>query len=568
MNEEIRKLIKEKGLLIEKEVFDLMQSFPDAKSAKDFLEGLERFLGQKIITKSTLNKNIEYVQNIVSKLGDNKEEMQRVFVKFGISLEVRKEQSIQNLEEGELAVTMTNEVASGANGRVEESKEKAGGKEEAKSLGYKIFYADTKTDKKLAVEDFTGNFRARYQFLQRILMQRADLQNLASIGKISNDRQSLSIIGIVKDKRITKNKNVIITFEDLTGEISVLVRSEKEELFRKANELILDEVVAVRASGSRDMLFANEIYFPDAFVQEKMRFDQEINVAFLSDVHCGGKKHLGKSFERFLEWLNSEDENARKIKFIFFVGDNVDGVGIFPGQEKLLELGSMKEQYALLAYYLKKVPKYITMFMCPGQHDAVRVAEPQPLIDRKYASALYEIENLVLVTNPTLVKLIEKDKEFKILMYHGASIHEIINEIPELRESKAHKTPAKAVKHLLKRRHLAPTHSAFVYIPNLGKDPLVINEVPDVLCTGEVHRLDIENYNGVLIITGSCWQGQTDFEEKVGNIPDPGKVPVLNLKTRELKIFDFGIEEEITSMEKIENVIIKQQDEEEEEVQA
>jgi DNA polymerase II small subunit len=78
----------------------------------------------------------------------------------------------------------------------------------------------------------------------------------------------------------------------------------------------------------------------------------------------------------------------------------------------------------------------------------------------------------------------------------------------------------------------------------MEKDPLVIEEVPDVLCTGEVHRLDIENYNGTLIITGSCWQSQTDFEEKVGNIPDPSKVPLLNLKTRELKVLDFSEGEE------------------------
>ena len=130
-------------------------------------------------------------------------------------------------------------------------------------------------------------------------------------------------------------------------------------------------------------------------------------------------------------------------------------------------------------------------------------------------------------------------------MYHGASIHTFINEIKELRTMKAHRCPAKAVEHMLKRRHLGPTHGDVVYIPNADKDPLVISEIPDVLCTGEVHRLDISNYNGILIITGSCWQAQTPFEEKVGNIPDPCKVPVLNLKTRELKIFDFGIEEEI-----------------------
>lgn len=95
---------------------------------------------------------------------------------------------------------------------------------------------------------------------------------------------------------------------------------------------------------------------------------------------------------------------------------------------------------------------------------------------------------------------------------------------------------------MLKRRHLAPTHGvtpSIVYVPNPQHDPMVIQEVPDVLCTGEVHRLDIETYNGVLIITGSCWQSQTEFEERVGNVPDPCKVPLLNLKTRELKILDF-----------------------------
>jgi DNA polymerase II small subunit len=152
------------------------------------------------------------------------------------------------------------------------------------------------------------------------------------------------------------------------------------------------------------------------------------------------------------------------------------------------------------------------------------------------------LPNLVLVPNPTLVKLFEKDKEFRVQMYHGASIHAFINEIEELRLLKAHKCPAKAAKHMLKRRHLAPSHGvspSVVYVPNAQKDPLVITEVPDILCTGEVHRLDIENYNGTIIITGSCWQAQTEFEEKVGNIPDPCKIPVFNLKSRELKIVDF-----------------------------
>ena len=518
MDKEIIDIIRKKGLLLEKEVYDLLNSFDNNEVAKSFLDELEKISGQKFITRNVLSKNVEYVRGFVGNLGgEDKSYVEKVFVNLGISLEVRREKSVIEKEE----------------------------KKEGK-INYQVFYADTTPDKKLEIKDFSGHFRARFQQLQRILMNRTELQkDLVSINKISSDRSALSIIGIVTQKRITKNKNMIIRFEDLTGEINALVKFDRSEIMEKAEELQLDDIVGVKASGSRDIIFVHDIFFPDAFLHEKTRFDEDLSIAFLCDLHCGSDRHLEQSLGKFLDWINSDDEFAKKIKYIFFVGDNVDGVGIFPGQESVLKLKSMEEQYKQLAGYLKRIPKHITMFMCPGQHDAVRVAEPQPIIGKKYASELYEIENLVLVTNPTVVKLLEGNKEFKVLMYHGASIHTFINEIKELRTMKAHRCPAKAVEHMLKRRHLGPTHGDVVYIPNADKDPLVISEIPDVLCTGEVHRLDISNYNGILIITGSCWQAQTPFEEKVGNIPDPCKVPVLNLKTRELKIFDFGIEEEI-----------------------
>lgn len=522
MNTEVLQAIKERGLLLEKEVFDLVTNLQDITVAKFLLENLEKLSGQKIITKSVLTKNFEYAQKVVGAMdGEQKNVVENVFIKLGLSLEIRKESEI---------VKQENKVKQGLQ-------------------NYQIFYADTKTGKKLEVGDFVGNFRARYQQMQRILMQRIELSSkLVSISKISNERQQLCIIGIVKEKRITKNKNMIVTFEDLTGEIAGVIKLDKPEIFKKANELLMDDIVGIKASGSREMLFVQDIFFPDSILPEKTKFEEDVCIAFISDIHAGSAGHLEKSMNNFIEWMNGDEELAKKIRYLFIVGDNVDGVGIFPGQERLLKLKSMKEQYVQLASYLKRVPKHITMFMCPGQHDAVRVAEPQPIIDRRYAAPLYEIENLVLVTNPTLVKLLEGKREFKVLMYHGASIHGFINEVPELRESKAHRTPAKAVRHMLKRRHLAPIHGEFVYIPNVDVDPLVISEVPDVLCTGEVHRLDIENYNNILILTGSCWQAKTEFEEKVGNIPDPAKVPVLNLKTRELKILDFGDEEEIKEL--------------------
>lgn len=522
MDKKVSDVIKEKGLLLEKEVYDLIDGLVDFDSAKTFLELLERVSGEKMITRNVLTKNVDYVREFVGQLpGEDKHMVEKVFVKLGLSLEVRAERAV-----------------------VDNSVKKSGA-----SLDYKVFYADTLPDKKLEVKDFVGHFRSRFQELQRILMQRPELQkNLISINKIGNERAGLSLIGIVKEKRITKNKNLIISLEDLTGEIKALVKFDRKEIFEKADELQLDDIIGMKVSGNRDIVFVHEIFYPDAMIFEKMKFEEDINVAFVSDTHCGSSKHLEKSFTRFIDWLNSDDEAARKIKYIFFVGDSVDGIGIFPAQEDELKLKSMGEQYELVASYFRRIPKHITIFMCPGQHDATRVAEPQPIISKRYAPQLYDIENLVLVTNPAMVKLLEGEKEFKVLMYHGASMHVFINEIKSLRLMKANRCPAKAVEQMLKRRHLAPSHGvsiSIVYTPNAEKDPLVISEVPDVLCTGEMHRLDISSYNGVLIITGSCWQAQTPFEEKIGNEPDPAKVPVLNLKTRELKIFDFRDETEV-----------------------
>src|SRR3989344_3460420 len=226
MNQELLKQIKEKGLLLEKDLFDLLNSFDDPEATKTILDNLQRFSGQKIITKSSLTKNTEYFQNAVKTMSiPHKSTVENIFIKLGISLEIRKETVVQNTEK----------------------------KESQRS--YTLHYADTKTDKKIGIVDFVGNFRSRYQQLQKILMGRPQLKNLISINKISQDRQVISFIGMVIEKRITKNKNMIIKFEDLTGKISGLIKLDNKEIFSVANELQLDDIVGVRASGNRDLLF-------------------------------------------------------------------------------------------------------------------------------------------------------------------------------------------------------------------------------------------------------------------------------------------------------------------------
>ena len=322
--------------------------------------------------------------------------------------------------------------------------------------------------------------------------------------------------------------------------------------------MLLDEVVAFQVSGNSEILFANNIIFPEAGLAEKKKYDKEELVAFTSDFHTGGVTFKEKNLIRFINWLNGlegdekQRELAKKIKYLFVTGDVIDGVGVYPTQEKYLKIKETKQQYNKVTEILKLVRKDIKIIMCPGQHDAVWVGEPQPIIGEYWAPGLYEMENLILVPNPCLVEI---DGGFKVLMYHGASMHGIINELDVLRLNHADDYPTRIVKEMLKRRHLAPTHGNVDYIPCGDQDPMVIDIIPDIVATGEMHKAEVSIHNNILLIASSCWQDITPFEEKVGNHPDPCKVPVFNLKTREIKILDFSDEAKVN--EKKEAVEVK-----------
>jgi DNA polymerase II small subunit len=401
------------------------------------------------------------------------------------------------------------------------------------------------TPKKVEVQDFVNHFRARYEQIKGILMER-DLDSLISLRKIGGGRESYTIIVAIIQKRVTANKNIMLEVEDPTGKTKVLINRNKEELFNKAKDLLLDDIVALKVSGNSEILFANELYFPEAVLQQKKFAKEEEIIAFSSDMHVGSTMFLEENVLKFIRWLNGEEgdekqrEIARKIKYLFLAGDNIDGVGVYPDQEQNLKIKEIRAQYRKLAEILSLIRKDIKIIMCPGQHDGVRVAEPQPIVTEEIAPDLYNLKNLILITNPSFVQI----RDFKVLVYHGASMHEVINEIEELRTKWKHDSPTKVVRELLKRRHLATTHGSVTYIPGEKEDPLVISQVPDIVLTGDLHKPEISTYNNILLVSSSCWQSITPFEEKVGNHPDPCKVPLFNLKTREIKILDFSDEKQ------------------------
>lgn len=499
-----------KGFLLDNEMLNFFSQLEDQETADKVIERLKVISDERMITKSLVDKNIEKIKDVFSSLETNKKKLvERFFVNFNVEIEIKKEKYIEE-------------------------------KEEKKSPNHlQVLSLDISPPQKIEVSDFVKHFRSRYNDMKNILQERSELQSLTSIDKIIGHKQNISIIGLVSSRRITKNKNILLEVEDLTGRAMLLVNQNKPRIYEKAKNVVLDETLAFKCSGTREMLFVNDFIYPDAFLNEKKKSAEEVYALFSSDLHIGSNKFKEENFLRFIDWINGElnnKEQAKKIKYLFFMGDNVDGVGIFPGQENHLNIQNINEQYHKLAELIGKIRKDVRIIMCPGQHDAVRVAEPQPSLDEKYTSELHNLKNLTLVTNPCFVHL---EEGFDVLMYHGAGFHGLIADMESLRMSNPYDKPTLVVRELLKRRHLAPTHSGVVYIPG-EKDPLLIQKVPDIITTGEVHRLDVDTYNNILMIANSCWQDQTSYEEKVGNHPDPCKVPMLNLKTREIKILDFS----------------------------
>ena len=519
-SKEILKFCLEQGLLVDKDVLGLFSDSNDLASVKLIIERIKNQTQQKIITKELFSKNREKVTQVFSSLPEEQQKsLESLKIKLGLSIEISKEVvSSAPLQEKKLPI--------GSYGS-----------------GVKIISVSPTQNPKTTVENFVKHFRNRYNDLKNMLQERPELRNLVSINKIYGDRQGVSIIGMVFDKRVTKNKNIILDVEDLTGRIKVLINYNKKELYEKAEEISLDTVIGFTGSGNNEILFANSLVFPDTLLAERKTSPVEEYAAFISDMQFGSKKFFIKNFERFIDYLNGKVPNtpeALKIKYLFIGGDLIAGVGNYPGQEKDLEIVDLEEQNMRIAEHLKKIRKDIQIIIGPGNHEGVRLMEPQPIFDEKYAWPLYEMENVILTENPSIVNIGAKENfsGFNILYYHGFSYRFYANTVPRLLKSRAMNTPEEIIKYLLKNRHLAPTHNSVQSFPH-EKDTHLIRSSPDIVFSGHIHKSAVSYYNNILIVCGSSWEAKTPYQEKFGNVQDFCKVPLFNLKTRAIKILDF-----------------------------
>ena len=386
------------------------------------------------------------------------------------------------------------------------------------------------------VEGYGKLFASRFNKLKQIMSDRPEskkVKDIESVKSITKNDDELFVWGLVSDRKSDRNITKI-TLEDPTSSMEIVVF--EGDLKDAADTLLMDQFAMFKIVPAKNGgFFAKEILLPDIPEHTINRSKTETYAVFLSDLHVGSKYFMEQELQDLIGWISSADPIARKIRFIMIGGDLIEGVGVFPNQEKTLNQFTTEAQLKKSFEVLDKIPKHIKVFLISGNHDAGRKALPQPAIPKMYNSELWDRENFFMLGNPSMVSL----NGVKVLMYHGQSIDDVVRTTPGVSYDK----PAAVMRHFLKARHMSPIYGSRTPIAPETEDMMVIDDVPDIFHSGHVHFVGLDMYKGVLIVNSGAWQRQTDFQESVGITPTPGMAILVNLQTMKVFQKDFRVEE-------------------------
>jgi DNA polymerase II small subunit len=381
--------------------------------------------------------------------------------------------------------------------------------------------------------DFVSVFRDRYERLADLLGGRVNHRPAAAVADTS-DNSEAALVGMVADAYTTSGGHLRFVLEDTSGTYPCLVLNDRD-FFDQASRILHDEVIAVEGRISKDggddegILFVDDLYVPDVpHTHSPSTADRPVRAALVSDIHVGSQEFLADAWGRFADWLHTDD--AADIEYLLIAGDMVEGVGVYPGQDEELDIVDIYDQYEQFSEHLKDVPGEMEVVMIPGNHDAVRLAEPQPAFDEELREIM-SAHDATISANPSTVTI----EGVSVLMYHGVSLDELVAELPDA----TYERPAEAMTYLLEKRHLAPQYGGQVRIAPEERDHLVIEEVPDIFQAGHVHKFSYTNHRGVLTVNSSCWQSQTDFQASVNLDPDVAYAPIVDLQTLDLQYAQF-----------------------------
>jgi len=391
------------------------------------------------------------------------------------------------------------------------------------------------------VRDFVDYFNDRYSRLSRQLKMMSSSFETVRLREAQNRQgKTINVIGMVYSKKVTKNGHVLLEIEDEETLVPLLIPKDSP-IMAQASGILEDEVLSFEAYMSNSLLIAKAFTTPGKRLQHRMpaKCSRPAKIVFLSDLHVGSRWFLQKNFQQFLTFLNGksgekEREIAEDVKYISIAGDLVDGIGVYPKQERELVTKDIFAQYEILCDFLKAIPEHIEVIVAPGNHDAVRVADPQPALPLEFVRHVDDAENIHFVGNPSIHKV----EGLSLLIYHGTSVDGWIANNPNLRDG--YENPQKVAMEMLNQHHLCPRYGEDSIVPE-PRDYLALDSAPDMFHFGHVHKNGYaENYNGTVIINSGTFQAQTDFQVSLGHIPTPCKVPIYGLDTGVLEVMDFS----------------------------
>ena len=373
----------------------------------------------------------------------------------------------------------------------------------------------------------------RFNKYKQIMYDRQDSRKIIRISKLVQytDQNEYKIAGLLKSRNKLL-KSYEMELEDESTDLRLLVTDGNN--IRKVESFLIDQMVIADVVFSKNVgrFIVKNCYSLDvpAEVFQSVEGVEPVYGVFLSDIHVGSKTFLNREFQDFLNWINGRSgdlEVVSKIRYVVIAGDVVDGIGVYPGQEEELTELNLSRQYDEFAGLMAQIPKSIKIFVSPGNHDATRQALPQPPIFKRYAKALYEMDNVILLGDPCLVRL----HGVNTLVYHGQSLVDIVGSSPGITFDK----PAEAMKVLLKARHLAPTHGS-TRVALEEDDKLVIKTVPNIFHCGHIHTVQTLKYKGTLLVNSGTWQDQTQFQKRMGIVPNPAIAVVVDLNSLKVKM--------------------------------
>lgn len=396
-------------------------------------------------------------------------------------------------------------------------------------------------------KDFYELTLDKYNKLRNLMRKRPEASsatNINNIYRLSNSVE-ISTVGLVEKVYQTKKGNFLLSLEDLTGKISVLIQNDSKNLeyVNIIERTFRDQMLFVKGlynpgeNGRKGLIFANYISKIDIPTDFKPNVSPDpLSIALISDTHIGSKEFEEELFKKFLKFLNGKSSNkilreiAGKIKYLVINGDLVDGIGIYPNQKEDLVVSDIFKQFKKASELLSEIPEYIKVFYVSGNHEPVRNAIPRPAVPKKYCEDLINL-GIKCLGNPSLIKT----HNVNTLIYHGESMHDINRLIHDLDINK----PIETMKEFLICRHLAPIFGEKTQLAPINSDLLVLNEIPDIFHTGHIHINGMGKYRNVTLVNSGCFQAQTDFMRSFGITPTPGIAPIIELDSLNYFQLDF-----------------------------